>query len=133
MKTSARLGVTGQQISFGIHLPGQLKIGFKRVRVVIGVDEVLPCIVGRIDIDQFHAAEVWLKQKLQNFEVITFNEDISRYIKVDRLLWMRYQGRRTWCLQQTYGILFARPGKMKSSQSRFRRSAQRGTKFVKIN
>ena len=40
-------------------------------------------VIRRIDIDQLNASEIWLEEKLQNFEVIPFDERIARRFEVD--------------------------------------------------
>ena len=46
------------------HLPGLAKIGRKRVRKIVVIDEIVAGVIGRIDIDQLHPPEIGFVEKL---------------------------------------------------------------------
>jgi hypothetical protein len=52
----------------------------------IGVHKVLAGVVRRVDVDHLHLAEVALLEDLERFEVVAFDEEVLRGVKIDTLL-----------------------------------------------
>src|SRR5437588_9488115 len=133
MITTACLRITCEQIAFSIDLPSQLKIRLERVGIIIRIDEVLASIVRRVDINQLHPPEIWLEQKLENFQIVAFDEYVAGLIEIDGLVSRRNEGPAAWRLQQADRIILACPGEVKTAGSRLRRRAQRRAQPVEIN
>ena len=53
-----RIRVGGKPASFAVNLPGICKIGFEALGIFVGVNKLLPGVIGRIDIDHFDFSEI---------------------------------------------------------------------------
>jgi len=81
--TSGCLGIARKQIALCGLLAGKFQVGIERIGEVVGIDEIIARIIRRVDVDHLHPAEIGLVQELQDFEVVSFDEDIIRLVEVD--------------------------------------------------
>ena len=79
---AARLWITGLEIALCINLSCQLKVGLQRFSVVIGIDEVVAGVVGRIDVDGFDAPEIGLIEELEDLKVVSLDEEVLGGVKM---------------------------------------------------
>ena len=61
------------------------KVLVGRLGEVVVIDEVITGVVRRIDVDELDLAEVGLLEQLECVEIVTFDEDVFRRVKVDGL------------------------------------------------
>ena len=64
MKPPVRFGVASKLAAFVVDLPCVLKVRVEAFRVVVRIDEVVACVVRRVDVDHLHLAKVRLLEQL---------------------------------------------------------------------
>src|SRR5580658_6635319 len=109
MIPAASLRVSGQPLPFGGHLPGEAQIVADAVPKVIRIDELVPGVVRRVDVDHLHLAAVALLQELQNLKILALDEDVLCGIPVDGFLAHGHQRCRARNLDRAHGVCFAGP------------------------
>ena len=62
------------------------------LRKIVFIDEVAACIVGRVNENHLHFAEVALLQKLQGIKVVAFDKQVLCCVEVDALIPARTKG-----------------------------------------
>src|SRR3546814_6315349 len=80
MEAAARLRIT-LKLLLSLDLTSHLKIGANTIVIVVRVYEIPPGIVGRVNIDCFDFSVIALLQELEDFEVVTFNQEIARPVR----------------------------------------------------
>src|SRR3546814_10805314 len=88
MEAASRLRIT-LKLLLSLDLTSHLKIGANTIVIVVRVYEIPPGIVGRVNIDCFDFSVIALLQELEDFEVVTFNQEIARPVPLDAFI-------RTW-------------------------------------
>jgi hypothetical protein len=81
----------------------------RRLAVVVGVDEVLAGVVGRVDVDHLDLAQVGLLQQLENLQVVAFDDEVPGGVEVDALLAARSQSTQARGLDGAEAIALAGP------------------------
>src|SRR5437879_3774665 len=109
MKSPAGLGIGNEKIAFRIPLPSNFEVCIQGVREVIRINEVVAGVVGGIDEDYVDLAKIGLVEKLEDFEVVSFDKDIFRIAKVHGLGFCGYKSSTRWHLENLRGISFSRP------------------------
>ena len=93
MKPPAGFGVGGEfTAALPFHLPGQPLIVADAVAVVVGVDEVLAGVVGRVDVDQLDPAGVALLEQLEHLQVVPLDHHVAGGVPLDAVRLLRPQG-----------------------------------------
>ena len=82
MNAPGGVDLAGGEVAVVVDLLGLDEVILQRVGEIIWVNEVVASVVRRVDIDQFHFAEVRLKQQLQHFEVVAFDKGIAGRVEV---------------------------------------------------
>lgn len=70
--------IRNKSISFLIGLIRPFKILFGGFGEIVIINEIVPRIIGRIDVDHLHLVQVGLLKKLQSFEVVALNVEVLR-------------------------------------------------------
>ena len=71
---AAPLVVAGQVVA--VHHPPQPVLHEGRVHVVVVRPALIPCVVGRVDVDALHLAVVGRQKRLQGREVVALNDQV---------------------------------------------------------
>ena len=74
------------------HLAGQFEVVLDVVLEVVGIDEVLAGVVGRVDVDELHLPGVALLQELEHFEVVALDHQVLRGVPVHAVFRAGAQG-----------------------------------------
>src|SRR3546814_15877345 len=74
------------KLLLSLDLTSHLKIGANTIVIVVRVYEIPPGIVGRVNIDCFDFSVIALLQELEDFEVVTFNQEIARPVPLDAFI-----------------------------------------------
>jgi len=83
--------------------------------------------------NSFATSKVRLEKKLEDFEIVPFDEDVSSSLKVDRFFRSRDEGSRAWHLQETNCIVLTSPAKVKASGTGFGSSSKSYLQLVEID
>ena len=86
MESTTRLCVRGSPFAVGIDLPGQLLVITNTLAEVVGIDEIIPGVVRRVDINQLDLAGIALLQQLEHFQVVAFDHQVLGAVPVDTFL-----------------------------------------------
>ena len=78
--------IGGEFVSALVHLAGELEVVFDVVLEVIGIDEVLAGVVGRVDVDELYLSGIALLEQLEDFEVVALDHEVLRRVPVDAVL-----------------------------------------------
>ena len=112
---------------------GLLKLGFA-LREIVVVNEIVPRVVGRIDVDHFHLAEIGFPQGFKDFEVVALDVEVLGIVEIDAFFATgaeRLGGRGIGIAD---GFAFARPSKLVAFFAFANELvAQLGLQFFKIN
>lgn len=82
MEPSVRLSVCAKLLTSSINLSSVFQISLQAFRVIVRVNEVISRVVGRVYIDHFNFTKVGLLQKLEDFEIVAFNDQIFGRVEV---------------------------------------------------
>ncbi|OQA12582.1 MAG: hypothetical protein BWY63_03724 [Chloroflexi bacterium ADurb.Bin360] len=88
----AGLRVAGEQVAGAILLTRELQVARERVAEVIGVDEVVAGIVGRVNVDHLHTPEVGFEQEFEDLKVVALDKKMPGSVEVHRFLAAGKQG-----------------------------------------
>jgi hypothetical protein len=86
----------------------QLVLRFQRCKIV-SINEIFPGVVGRVDVDHLHLAQIALLQELQGIEVVPFDEQVLGGVEVDAFIPARTQGLGDWGVCSEQRLALARP------------------------
>ena len=109
VEAAVGLGVGAELLALGVHLPGVFQVGLQALGVVVGVDEVVAGVVGRVDVDHLDLAQVRLLQELQHFQVVALDDQVLGGVEVDALLRAGAQGAQARRLDGLEAVGLARP------------------------
>ena len=82
MEAPGGISVGAELAALGVHLPGVFQIGPQGFAVVVGVNEVVAGVVGRVYINHLHLAQIRLLQQLEHFEVVALNNQVLAGVEV---------------------------------------------------
>ena len=116
METTVGFGIALHRVdglvALLIEQPAALfKLRFALGKVVV-IDEIVARVVGRIDVDHLHLAEVVLAQEFQHVEVVAFDVEVLGGIEVDAFGTARAQGLRGRGIGQPDGRALVGPGEL---------------------
>ena len=109
METAFVGGVGGEGAAFGVLEAGVLQVGVEAFAVVVGIDEFLAGVIGRVDVNHLDLAVVAFLQQLEHFEVIAFNKQIFGAVEIHRLVAARFESGVAGLLDQTQAVALAGP------------------------
>ena len=92
MKAAIGFGVGDHAVAGFVFLVGALEITGGVFTKIVVVDEFLAGVVGRVDINHLDLAQIGFLQQLERIEVVAFDKQVLRGIKVDAFLAARAQG-----------------------------------------
>src|SRR6266567_1412950 len=69
-----------------LQLPNLGEVRLEWLSVVIAINEIVPSVVWRIDIDELHASRVRPVQELEDLKVLALDEEVLSTLERDRLL-----------------------------------------------
>jgi hypothetical protein len=132
VEAAVGVGVGAEAMAFSVDLPGVLEVGLQALSVVVGVDEVVAGVVGRVDIDHLDLAQVRLLQQLEDLEVVALDDEVLGGVEGDALLGGRTQGAETGRLDGAEAIGLARPVHAVAFFANVDRFAQNQLQAVKV-
>ena len=88
-----------------------MQVGLQTLSEVVGIDELVARIVGRVDVNHLHLAEVRLLQELEYLKVVPLDEEILGLVEVDRLLAAGLERAHARLLNHFQQIRLSRPRK----------------------
>ena len=87
MEASISLGVCAELLALRINLSSVLQVRLQALGVVVRIDEVVPRVIGRVNVDHLDLSQIRLLEQLEHLEVVAFDDQVLSRIKVDALLW----------------------------------------------
>ena len=112
MEAAVALGVGHKAVALLVLLPAVVNIVAGGLGEVVVIHEVVARVVGRVNVNHLHLAEVVLAQQLQHFEVVALNVEVLRVVEVHAFLAagaQRVGGRR---IGQADGVALVGPGEL---------------------
>ena len=85
MEAAGGFGVGGEFLAALAGLAGEFEVVFDVVLEVVGLDEVLTGVVGRVDVDELHLPRVGFLEELEDFEVVALDHEVLGGIPVHAL------------------------------------------------
>src|SRR5688500_13638750 len=76
------------------HLAGQLKVVLDVVLEIVGIDEVFPSVVGRVDVYELHLPSVGFPEELEDLKIVALDHEVVGGSPVHAFLRARTQGAR---------------------------------------
>src|SRR5262249_30792246 len=95
--------------SLFIELPCELKVSAKTILEVVVINEVISCVVWRIDEDELHAVVVGLLKELEHLKVVALDEDVLGCVKVHGALEVRNERTSAARQERSDSVLLASP------------------------
>ena len=92
MKTPVAFCIGNEAVSFFVLLSAIVHILTSCLREVIVIHEIITRVIWRVDINHLHFAQIVLAKKFQHLQVVAFNIEVLRIVKVYTLLTTRTQG-----------------------------------------
>ena len=83
-----------------------------RLGEVVVIDEVMPGVVGRVDVDELDLARIGLAHELECLKVITLDVEVLGFVPVHALAALRTHSFVAWRAGQELGFSLARPSKL---------------------
>ena len=90
-------------------LAGEFEVVLDVVLEVVGIDEVLAGVVGRVDVDELHLAGVGFLEELEDFEVVALDHEVLGGVPVHAVFRARTQGAGGGGEGELAGAAFAVP------------------------
>ena len=112
METSVAVSVFEHATTVRIIHTKIILVILHRLLKIVPVDEIIARVVGRIDIDHLHLAEIALLQEFQHFQIVTLNIEVLRAVPVDALFLAGAQSFADGFVCLHDGNLFAHPSKL---------------------
>ena len=109
MEATVGVGVGAEAVALVVNLPGVLQVGQQALGVVVGVDEVVAGVVGRVDVDHLDLAQVRLLQQLEDLEVVALDDEVLGGVEGDALFRGGAQGAEAGRLDGAEAVGLARP------------------------
>ena len=116
-----------------VNLAGPGKVGIQAFGKFVRVNELLPGVVGRVDIDHFDFAEIRLLQQFQDFEIFAFDKDVAGRFEIHRLGPVRVQSRAARLLDDFHAVRLARPDEPEALAARLDPIAERPPQRFEVN
>ena len=102
-----------QQIPLRIVLPAGLGKGAVSHGEVVMIDEAVPAgVIGRIDIDHLHFAQIGFPQQLEHIQIIPLDIEVLCAVKIHALLEAGAQSHGRRSIREQNGAFLARPGEL---------------------
>ena len=76
MKSSVALSILNKPVSFLIYLAAVISIIFRTFRKIIFIDEIIPRVIRRIDVNHLHFSEIGFLEKFKGIQIIAFNVNV---------------------------------------------------------
>ena len=133
VEAAVGLGVGAELAALGVHLAGVLQVGLQALGVVVGVDEVVAGVVGRVDVDHLDLAQVRLLQELEHLEVVALDDEVLGGVEVDALLRAGAQGAEARRLDGLEAVGLARPVHAVALLAHVHRLAQRQLQPLEVD
>ena len=133
VEASVGFGICAEFSSACIHLPRVGEVGIQALGVVIRVDELIAGIVGWVDVDHLHLAQVAFLQKLERFEIVALDDEVFSGVEVHRLLAAGPERRAARSLDRAEALRLARPVHAIAFLAGIHHLAQRGFQPVKVH
>ncbi len=85
MDTAVGLGGGADAEAARVGLARVAQVVVQALAEVVGVDEVVASVVGRVNVDHLDFAVVALLQQLEHLQVVAFDEQVLASVEVDRV------------------------------------------------
>ena len=109
MEASRSFGVRREFLTALAGLAGKFEVVLNVVLKVVGIDEVLAGVIGRVDIDELHLSGVGFLEELEDFEVVAFYHEVLGRIPIDAVFRAWTQGAGRGGEGELAGASFAMP------------------------
>jgi hypothetical protein len=109
MKATGRFCIRGEFPATLAGLAGEFQVVLDVVLKVVGIDKILPGVVGRIDIDELHLARIALLQELEHFQVVALDHQVLGVVPVHAVFRAGAQGAGGGGEGKLAGAAFAMP------------------------
>ena len=109
MEPSIRVGVGHHPVALLVLLVRPQEVCVAVFGKIILIDEVVPRVVGRVNIYELDLAEVRLLQQLERVQIVAFDEEVLRRVEVHALVTARAKRLGDGCVRGEYGLPLARP------------------------
>ena len=77
-------------------LPGQLFVIRQTICVIVGINEILAGVIGRVNIDQLHLARIGFAQQLQHLQIIALDHNVLGRVPILAVALCRAQRAEAW-------------------------------------
>lgn len=91
MELTVGFGIRDKSLARFRYLSRMLQILSGGFGKFIIINEIVPCVVWRVDVDEFDLAEVGFLKQFECVEVVTLDKQVLRRVEVDRFLTDRTQ------------------------------------------
>ena len=118
MKPPVALRVLHQPVALLVVLPAVGDIAIRILGKIVLIDKIVPRVVGRIDINHLHLAQIRFPQQLQNIEVVALDVKVlavpaaGRAIPAHAVFAHGAQRRGNGCVCRQHGLPLVRPGEL---------------------
>lgn len=94
MEAARGFGVGGKFLTAFTGLAGEFEVVCNIILEVVGIDEVVAGVIGRVDVDKLYLPGVRFLKELEDFEVVALDHDILRGVPVHAVCLAGAQGAR---------------------------------------
>src|ERR1700733_636957 len=133
MEAPICLGIRGESLPRDIYLTCVFKVGLQTLGVVVWVNEVLACVIRRVDINHLNFSKISLLHQLQRFEAVALYDHVFCCIEVETFLAARSESAEAGALNGFEAVGFPRPVHAVAFLAGINSFPQRTLQTVKIN
>ena len=112
MKPSVAVGIFKQPVAVLVHLTALFAVFLAAHGKIVPIDEVISGIVGRVNVNHLHLAQIALLQEFQHFQVVALNIEVFGGVPVHALRRTGPQGLANGPVGLHDSGLFAHPGEL---------------------
>ena len=74
VETALGFGVDGETEALFVGLAGEAQVFLEALAVVVGIDEILSCVIRRVDVDHLDLTDIGFLEELEDFEIVSLND-----------------------------------------------------------
>ena len=115
------------------HLASEFEVVLDVVLEVVGIDEVLAGVVGRVDVDELHLPGIGLLEELEDFEVVALDHQVLGGVPVHAVLRAGAQGAGGGREGELAGAAFAVPVEAVFLLPLIHRAAEKLLEHLEVN
>ena len=119
--------------AFLADLAGVAQVVSQAFAEVVGVDEFVAGVVGRVDVDHLDLAVIRALQQLEHFEIVALDDEVGGSVPVDAFVRHRGEGAVRDALHVAEGVHLAGPGEAVALFALRQGAAECGFEFVEVD